>query len=107
MTGLIAWGELVENVNGRTHLEQVGVRDPDNVCEAFDRKGYDGGGSCLSDGHYLCVECSELAPAASRFEEYGRAGRADRLRLYWRRHRRAAPFEAAAQAPGKAGGDAP
>ena len=84
---LLAWGELVENVNGRTHLGQAGVRDPEGICEAFDGKGYDGTGSCRSDGHYLCVHCSELSPEAHRFTEYGRAGRADRLRLYWSRPR--------------------
>lgn len=86
-TGLHAWGELVENVNDRTFLGQVGVRDPDGICESFDRAGYNGRGTCQSDGHYLCVECSELAPDAYRFTEHGRAGRGDRLRLYWRRPR--------------------
>ncbi len=77
------------NVNGRTFLGQVGVRDPDGPCEAFDGKGYDGRGHCKSDGHYLCVECSELAPDAPRFEEYGRDGRRDRLRLFFASRRRA------------------
>ncbi len=97
MSALIAWGELVANVNGRTFLGQAGVRDPDHVCEDFDRAGYDGHGSCRSDGHYLCTECSHLSPDAYRFTEYGRAGRADRLRLYWSRSRRRA-----AQAPSEA-----
>ena len=48
-------------------------------------KGYTGRGTCHSDGHYLCVECSELSPDAPRFHEHGRAGRADRLRLFWAR----------------------
>ncbi len=87
MSALLAWHELTENVNGRTVLGQVGVRDPEGPCEVFDGRGYDGTGTCRSDGHYLCVECSELAPDAPRFEEYGRAGRADRLRLYWSRPR--------------------
>lgn len=87
---LLAWGELVEHVNGRTFLGEVGVRDPDGPCETFDRLGYDGSGHCRSDGHYLCVECSELSPEAPRFVEYGRDGRADRLRLFWRRPRHAA-----------------
>ncbi len=84
---MMAWAELVENVNGRTVLGQAGVRDPDNICEDFDRRGYDGSGKCSSDGHYLCVECSNLSPDASRFVEYGREGRADRLRLFWGRPR--------------------
>lgn len=84
---LLAWHELTENVNGRTVLGQAGVRDPDGACEEFDGAGYDGSGSCSSDGHYLCAECSHLSPTAPRFEEYGRDGRADRLRLYWSRPR--------------------
>lgn len=84
-TALIAWGELVENVNGRTCLGQVAVRDPEYPCESFDGRRYDGSGRCHSDGHYLCVECSELAPDAPRFVEHGRDGRADRLRRFWNR----------------------
>jgi len=75
-------------VNGERGLLGVpGVRDPDGVCEGFDGEGYNGRGTCLSDGHYLCVECSELAPDAPRFQEPGRAGRVDRLRLFWARKR--------------------
>lgn len=85
MSALTAWAELVANVNGKTVLGQLGVRDPDNVCEDFDRKGYNGFGNCTSDGHYLCVECSNLSPEAARFVEYGRSGRADRMRLFWAR----------------------
>lgn len=90
---LRAWAELVANVNGRSFLGQVGVRDPDGPCEVFDGRGYDGSGKCMSDGHWLCAECSELSPEAPRFVEYGRAGRADRLRLFWSR-------PSATQAPG-------
>lgn len=86
-SALLAWDELVANVNGRTVLEQAGVRDPENVCEDFDRRGYDGSGDCPSDGHYLCTMCSKLSPEAPRFVEHGRGGRADRLRLFWRRTR--------------------
>lgn len=80
---LIAWGELIENLNGRTHLGQIGVRDPEYVCEEFDRQHYDGFGHCDSDGHYLCVECSHLSPEAPRFLEHGADGRLDRLRLHY------------------------
>jgi hypothetical protein len=84
----IAWAELIENVNGRTFLGQIGVRDPDGLCEVFDGQGYDGRGKCMSDGHYLCVDCSLLSPEATRFEgNYGRDGRRDRLLLFWRRKR--------------------
>jgi hypothetical protein len=81
---LLAWDELVHHVNGRTTLGMVGVRDPENVCEAFDGAGYDGRGDCRSDGHYVCEECSHLSPEAERFTQYGRDGRRDRLRLYFR-----------------------
>lgn len=83
MHPLQAWAELTERVNGRTTIGMVGVRDPEYPCEAFDGLGYDGHGRCDSDGHYLCVECSDLSPKASRFEEHGRDGRRDRLRLYF------------------------
>jgi hypothetical protein len=80
------WEALRRFVNGEPSLlGTVGVRDPENPCEAFDGRNYDGSGSCSSDGHYLCVECSQLSPEAPRFQEYGRQGRGDRLRLYWRR----------------------
>lgn len=86
MTIPLAWAELFANINGRTYLAQVFIRDPDNVCELFDKEGYNGRGKCMSDGHYLCVECSELSPEAPRFEENnGREGRRDRLLLFWRR----------------------
>lgn len=79
------WAVLEAEVNGRTFVGMPGVRDPEGPCEAFDGRGYDGSGGCSSDGHYLCVECSQLAPDAPRFQEYGRDGRADRLRLFWSR----------------------
>lgn len=79
----LAWRELEANANDRSFFGQTGVRDPDNVCEAFDGRDYDGSGDCLSDGHYLCLECSRLSPEAPRFSE--RAGRAMRLRLFWSR----------------------
>lgn len=83
---LLRWESLVRFVNDRPPLiGTVGVRDPEYPCELFDGKGYDGRGDCDSDGHYLCVECSLLSPESPRFTEYGRDGRRDRLRLYWRR----------------------
>jgi hypothetical protein len=85
---LLDWENLRRFVNNQPVLfGTVGVRDPDNVCEVFDGKNYDGTGDCLSDGHYLCKECSHLSPRAPRFEEYGAQGRADRLLLYWARRR--------------------
>lgn len=82
----ISWEVLRRFVNSEPGFVGVpGVRDPDHVCEIFDGRHYNGRGDCMSDGHYLCVECSELSPDAYRFTEYGRAGRADRLRLFWAR----------------------
>lgn len=78
------WNELHAFVNGRTTFGQVGVRDPENPCDEFDAGGYSGRGRCMSDGHYMCTECSELSPDAPRFTQ-DRAGRADRLLLFWRR----------------------
>lgn len=81
---LRAWTLLEAEVNGRSFVGMPGVRDPESPCEGFDGRHYDGGGRCKSDGHYLCVECSELSPRAYRFTET-RAGRGDRLRLFWAR----------------------
>ena len=75
--------DLFLALNGYPPRIPVGVRDPDYPCAEFDGKGYNGRGDCMSDGHYMCTECSELSPDAYRFTEHGRDGRADRLRLYW------------------------
>lgn len=84
---LLEWENLVRFVNGRVPaFGSPGNRDPEFPCTEFDGKGYDGYGRCLSDGHYMCVECSHLSPKAPRFEET-REGRGDRLRLYWARRR--------------------
>ena len=37
-------------------------------CPWFDGRGYNGKGSCLSNGHYRCVDCSKLSPNAPRFD---------------------------------------
>lgn len=103
MSALRAWAELVENVNGRTCIGQRGVRDPDGPCEEFTATGYDGTGTCRSDGHYLCVECHHLSPEAPRFVEYGRDGRGDRLRLYW--HRPGGPIARALESNGEPHGE--
>lgn len=72
----------------RERMGVVGVRDPEHPCEDFNGRGYEGRGRCKSDGHYLCTECSELSPEASRFVEYGRDGRRDRLILHFAHLRR-------------------
>ncbi len=78
------WESLRRFVNSEPPLFGTpGVRDPDFPCELFDGLGYDGHGTCFSDGHYLCKECSHLSPKAPRFVENGDDGRRDRLRLYW------------------------
>jgi hypothetical protein len=84
----LPWEDLYRAVNDLPPLLGMsGVRDPDGVCEVFDGLGYNGRGTCMSDGHYLCGECSELSPAAPRFHEYGKEGRRERLRLFWHRPR--------------------
>lgn len=80
-----AWAELEAAVNGRTFFGMRGVRDPDNRCDDFTATGYDGTGTCHSDGHFMCVECAHLSPEAPRFVDHERAGRGDRLRLFWDR----------------------
>ena len=85
LSPLSDWAVLEAAVNGRPVIGMPGVRDPEYPCEEFDGRGYDGNGRCDSDGHYVCVECSHLAPDALRFTE-SRAGRGDRLLLFWRRH---------------------
>lgn len=80
------WEHLVRFVNGRPGLfGEPGTRDPEHLCKFFDDRGYNGRGDCHSDGHWLCIDCSYLAPDAPRFTEYGRDGRRDRLRAFWGR----------------------
>lgn len=75
MTLPLAWEELRRFVNGEPGYEGTpGVRSVEYPCEVFDGRGYDGTGECMSDGHYLCVECSELSPEAPRFTEPGWSG---------------------------------
>jgi hypothetical protein len=84
---LLAWKTLVAALNSNPGpFGAPGVRDPEYPCAEFDGKNYDGTGDCLSDGHYLCNECSRLSPNAPRFVEQDR-GRADRLLLFWDRRR--------------------
>lgn len=88
---LARWDALIRFVNERPGLfGEVGVRDPEHVCGLFDGKGYDGTGGCLSDGHCLCTECSQLSPKAPRFAEHD-GGRRDRLIYYFAHRRRAQP----------------
>jgi hypothetical protein len=79
---ILHWQALVRFVNGS--LGGDGIRDPENLCVEFDGRGYNGMGQCHSDGHYLCTDCSHLSPNAPRFT-WDLDGRADRLRLFWRR----------------------
>jgi hypothetical protein len=75
------WATLVRFVNDAQTVGDPGVRDPENPCSVYDGDGYNGDGNCVSDGHYECVNCSRLSPDAPRFQEYGAAGRLDRIRL--------------------------
>lgn len=85
---LLAWETLRRYVNSEPPIFGLpGVRDPENPCESFDGKNYDGSGRCHSDGHYLCKECSQLSPEAPRFVEHGLVGRGERLLLFWDRKR--------------------
>jgi len=78
------WDALFRDLNRLPgNMGAPGVRDPDAVCEAFDGDGYDGTGDCLSDGHCMCTECSQLSPESYRFTDYGTDGRRDRLRARW------------------------
>lgn len=88
MSALLAWEVLRRAVNALPPVfGTAGVRDPEAICEVFDGLGYNGRGHCKSDGHYLCVECSELSPEAPRFVEFESDGRRDRLRSFWARNR--------------------
>jgi len=42
------------------HRGTPGVRDVEAPCEVFN-VGEPGRGDCETDGHYLCVECTEIA----------------------------------------------
>ncbi len=37
-----------------------GIRDPENLCDAFDPGEPAVDNRCDSDGHYLCMECKHL-----------------------------------------------
>lgn len=88
MSALEQWRWLEAELNGRELVGMRGVRDPESPCDGFDGRGFDGHGRCDSDGHYLCVECSELSADAPRFTEYGEEGRADAEALLARRRGR-------------------
>lgn len=61
-TALQRFSWLVHEVNGRQVVGMPGVRDPENPCEAF-QPGKPGG-TCETDGHYICDECTERATCA-------------------------------------------
>ena len=73
MSGALqSWAFLADEVNGRVTFGRPGVRDPDALCEGFDpvpgidwlgmRRTSAGDGDCHSDGHYLCLGCSNHGP---------------------------------------------
>jgi len=55
------WAELVALVNGRTIVGMAGVRDPDARCEDFEPGEPTVNGDCITDGHYMCDECTRRA----------------------------------------------
>lgn len=66
------WVALVRTLNDYPpRMYDVGVRDPDYPCSAFDPlpDGVKpmGGGDCMGDGHYLCRECSQFSAASERW----------------------------------------
>lgn len=82
----VGFRKLYLEVNCIAYVGRVGERDPENPCGEFDDAGYDGTGDCMSDGHYVCTDCSKLSPEAPRFNQ-SREGRVDRLRLFWSRNK--------------------
>jgi hypothetical protein len=60
MSTLDRWNELYLAANGRTAFGQRGVRDPEYPCAEF--LPGEPSGQCMSDGHYLCNECTWSVP---------------------------------------------
>ena len=87
MSALESWRLLVAHANGRAVVGAVGIRDPEFPCEGYQptespdllglRVTAPGGGSCDSDGHYLCVGCRNLSDQglAERISETGIASK--------------------------------
>lgn len=66
------WRALVSEINGGRPPDGIaGIRDVDAECTAFAPAGVpfqraDGSGTCETDGHHLCVECTEISARALR-----------------------------------------
>lgn len=66
------WRALVSEINGgRTPDGEPGIRDVDAPCDEFEPVGApweqsEGGGSCDTDGHYICSECVHISLSAVR-----------------------------------------
>lgn len=58
------WNALVAEVNGRPLDGTPGVRSITAPCELFDGVEPSGSGTCSTDGHYLCTECSHMSMGA-------------------------------------------
>jgi hypothetical protein len=52
------------NASLPVYLGQPGVRDPDNVCDAFTPGKPGLHSACNTDGHYLCDSCHERKTCA-------------------------------------------
>jgi hypothetical protein len=69
------WRALVSEINGgRIPDGEPGIRDVDAPCEDFSPVGEPfersaGGGSCVTDGHYICSECVHISLAEVRRRE--------------------------------------
>jgi hypothetical protein len=67
-----AWRALVSEINGgRIPDGTAGVRDVDAPCDEFQPVGSpyvlsEGGGTCDTDGHYICSECVHISTAEVR-----------------------------------------
>lgn len=60
------WVALFHEINGgRIPDGEPGIRDVDAPCEAF-QLGEPRGGTCETDGHYICAECVEISPKVLR-----------------------------------------
>ena len=58
--------EVVERARlAKGFLEEDGIRDPEYPCAEFKKGQSDWSSSCMSDGHYLCKDCSNFRPDES------------------------------------------
>lgn len=74
MSGQITWHLRVlhDTVFSRPPDGTPGIRDIDHPCGTFDHG--EPNGRCMTDGHYICIECRHLDPKSEygleRLEQY-------------------------------------